>query len=116
LAAGAQAADPAQKPATAVAPAKTAPAAAAPKTYQFDQLGKIATWRPTGDHELYVKNEANEWYRVHLYEPCIKLFPGKTPTFQTETDENNVRSSAVQFEHSKCIVTDITKRDPPPQK
>jgi len=122
VATGTQAADPAPKPATApaaaakpAAPGAAKPATPAPQMYYFKDLGKIVTWRPTGDHELYVKTEANEWYRVHIYEPCVKLFPGKTPVFLTETDDRNVRSNAARFDRSKCIVTDITKGDPPPR-
>ena len=96
------------------APAKTAPA---PQQFFFKDLGGIKSWRPTGDHELYVKDGNGQWYRVHMYEPCMKLFPGKNPTFVTQRDiETGQRSNAVMIERRKCQVTSVTKGEPPAPK
>jgi hypothetical protein len=91
--------------------ASTAPAA---QPLQFNDIGNIKSWKATGDHVLYVQDDKGQWYRVHMYQPCMKLYPGKTPTFITETDpQTNIRTSAVMIDRRKCQVTIITKGEPP---
>jgi hypothetical protein len=76
---------------------------------QFADIGNVATWRPGGARLIYIKDNANQWYRVDIVEPCMDLFPGKDPTFITLTDTSGTRYSAVVIERHQCDVTKITK-------
>jgi hypothetical protein len=99
------------------APADTAPAAAPAKPLLFNDIGGIVGWQPGGDFTMFVHTDKGNWYKVSLYEPCMRLYPGQDPTFMTETDENKQRDSAVMISHHKCQVTSITpSQAPPPPK
>jgi hypothetical protein len=95
-------------PVPAATPAAPAPATPAAPALQFKDIGKITSWQPGGDFVMYVQTDKGNWYKVSLYEPCMRLFPGKDPTFATETDEQMNRASSVMIARHKCQVTSIT--------
>lgn len=99
-----------------VAAQAQAPARPAPKL-QFADVGAVAAWKPGGPRLLFIEDKKNQWYRVDLLEPCMDLFPGKEPTFVTETDLEGQRFSGVELEHHQCTVTNLVKiTEPPPEQ
>jgi hypothetical protein len=99
--------------ANAAEPAKTAPPAAKP--LQFGDLGGVMAWR-RGDKEtvVYVQGQDNAWYRVDMYETCMKYPTDKGIRFITEVDDFGDRVSKVVVDRYICTVLEITKVDAPP--
>lgn len=100
------------------APAKAAPAPSAPvKQIHFRDLGGVKGWR-AGDKDtiVYVQAADNSWYRVDLYETCMKFVNDKGLRFITEEPVTGERVSKVIADKYICTVLEMTKLDaPPPQ-
>ena len=83
---------------------------------QFNDIGRVLSWRPAGPRLIYIKDAQEQWYKIELLEPCMDLFPGKDPTFITLTDTAGQRYSAVIIERHQCSVTDLAKLAAPPPR
>jgi hypothetical protein len=103
----------AAEPARSAAPAKAAPAKAA-KPIHFRDLGGVKGWR-AGDKDtiVYVQVEDNSWYRVDLYETCMKFVDDKGLRFITEEIETGELYSKVIAGKYICTVIEMTKVDAP---
>ena len=84
-------------------------ALAAEATLQFADIGRVSVWRPGGGRLIYIKDLKDQWFKIELLEPCMDLYPGKTPTFITLTDTQGQRYSAVVIERHQCSVTGLSK-------
>ena len=87
-----------------------------PKDFQLVDIGRVKSWKPGGARILYLKDEQDQWFRVDIVEPCMDLFPGKTPTFVTLTDTAGTRYSGVVIERRQCDVSKITKMTEQPPR
>jgi hypothetical protein len=105
--------------AIAAEPAKSAPATAtktsAAKPLHFRDLGGHKGWRK-GDKDtiVYVQFQDNSWYRVDLYETCMKFVNDKGLRFVTEEEIPGDPTSKVIADKYICTVLEITKVDAPP--
>ena len=98
------------------APAKAAPAESAPvKQIHFRELGGVKGWR-AGDKDtiVYIQAADNSWYRVDLYETCMKFVNDKGLRFITEEAVSGERVSKVIANKYICTVIEMTKLDAPP--
>ncbi len=87
------------------------------KPLQFRDIGSVVSWQPGGDHDLYVKDAQNRWYKVHLLEPCLKLYPDQQPVFDTEIGQQTHEvESFVMFGRYQCTVTSIAPSAEPQAK
>jgi hypothetical protein len=104
----------AAEPARNAAPAKAAPAKTAVKPIHFRDLGGVKGWR-AGDKDtiVYVQVQDNSWYRVDLYETCMKFVDDKGLRFITEEIETGELYSKVIAGKYICTVIEMTKVDAP---
>lgn len=107
--------------AVAAEPAKPAPvrsaanSAAAIKTLHFRDLGGVRSWRAgEKDTIVYVQVQDNAWYRVDMYETCMKFVNDKGLRFITEEEVPGEKLSRVIADKYICTVLEITKVDSPP--
>jgi len=108
-------------PAAAADPAKPSSAkpmaakAAAVKPLNFRDLGGVKGWR-AGDKDtvVYVQVQDSAWYRVDLYETCMKFVNDKGLRFITEEDDTGDMVSKVVADKYICQVLEMTKVDAPP--
>lgn len=102
-------------PAAAAAPA--AVPAKAPAVLQFSDLGGVMAWR-RGDKDtvVYVQAKDNAWYRVDMYETCMKYPTDKGIRFVTEVDDAGQRVSRVVVGRYICTVLEMAKVDSPPPR
>ena len=87
------------------------------KQIHFRQLGGVKGWR-TGENDtiVYIQVEDNSWYRVDMYETCMKFVNDKGLRFITEEDVTGELVSKVIANKYICTVLEMTKLDvPPPQ-
>ena len=112
------AAEPAKPATQKTAPAKPTPANPAPvKQIHFRDLGGVKSWRAgEKDTIVYIQVADNSWYRVDMYETCMKFVNDKGLRFITEEDVTGERVSKVIANKYICTVLEMTKLDvPPPQ-
>ena len=112
------AAEPAKAATQKTAPAKPTPASPAPvKQIHFRDLGGVKGWRAgEKDTIVYIHVADNSWYRVDMYETCMKFVNDKGLRFITEEDVTGERVSKVIANKYICTVLEMTKLDvPPPQ-
>ncbi len=96
------------------APADTAPSKPAAKPIHFRDLGGVKGWRAGGkDTVVFVQVQDNSWYRVDLYETCMKFVNDKGLRFITEEVETGQRVSKVIADKYICTVIEMTKVDTP---
>ena len=90
-------------------------AAASAKEIHFRDLGGVKGWRKgEKDTVVYVQVADNSWYRVDLYETCMKFVNEKGLRFITEEIEAGERLSKVIADKYICTVIEMTKVDAPP--
>lgn len=112
------AAEPAKPATPKAAPAKPTPANPAPvKPIHFRDLGGVKGWRAgEKDTIVYIQVADNSWYRVDMYETCMKFVNDKGLRFITEEDVTGELVSKVIANKYICTVLEMTKLDePPPQ-
>jgi hypothetical protein len=108
----AAAAEPARTAAVKAVPAKTAV-----KPLHFRDLGSVKGWRAgEKDTIVYVQAQDNAWYRVDLYETCMKFVNDKGLRFITEEIETGELYSKVIADKYICTVIEMTKVDAPPPR
>lgn len=98
------------------APAKPAAAPQAPvKQIHFRDLGGVKSWR-AGDKDtiVHIQVQDNSWYRVDMYETCMKFVNEQGLRFITEEDVDGSRVSKVIANKYICTVLEMTKLDGPP--
>lgn len=107
--------------AVAAEPAKPAPAkpaatkTAAAKPLHFRDLGGVKGWRAgEKDTIVYVQGQDSAWYRVDMYETCMKFVNDKGLRFITEEEIPGQQLSKVVADKYICTVLEITKVDSPP--
>jgi hypothetical protein len=108
-------------PAAAADPAKSSPTkpaatkAATVKPLHFRDLGGVKGWRAgEKDTIVYVQVQDNAWYRVDLYETCMKFVNDKGLRFLTEEEDTGEIVSKVVADKYICHVLEMTKVDAPP--
>lgn len=114
----ASAAEPAKPATPKAAPAKAAPEKPAPvKAIHFRDLGGVRGWRAgEKDTIVYIQVEDNSWYRVDMYETCMKFVNAQGLRFITEEEVTGERVSKVIANKYICTVLEMTRLDaPPPQ-
>lgn len=95
----------------ASAAAKTGPV----KQIHFSELGGVKGWRRgEKDTIVYVQVADSSWYRVDLYETCMKFVNDKGLRFITEEEVPGQRLSKVIADKYICTVLEMTKVDAPP--
>lgn len=106
----------AAQPATP-APAKPVATKTAVKPLHFSDLGGVKSWR-AGDKDtiVYVQVQDNAWYRVDMYETCMKFVDDKGLRFITEVDDTGDRVSKVVAGRYICQVLEVNKVDAPPPR
>lgn len=112
------AAEPAKPATPKAAPAKPAAANPGPvKQIHFRDLGGVKGWRAgEKDTIVYIQVADNSWYRVDMYETCMKFVNDKGLRFITEEDVTGELVSKVIANKYICTVLEMTKLDvPPPQ-
>jgi hypothetical protein len=112
------AAEPAKPATPKAAPSKPAAASQAPvKQIHFRDLGGVKGWRAgEKDTIVYIQAADNSWYRVDMYETCMKFVNDKGLRFITEEDVTGELVSKVIANKYICTVLEMTKLDvPPPQ-
>lgn len=87
------------------------------KPLLFSDLGGVQSWR-RGDKDtvVYVQGQDKFWYRVDMYETCMKFLNDKGIRFVTEEDEFGERISRVVVDRYICRVLEINKVDAPPPR
>ena len=104
--------------AIAAEPARSAPAAtktSAAKPIHFGDLEGVKAWRKgEKDTIVYVQIADNSWYRVDLYETCMKFVNDKGLRFITEEEIPGQRVSKVIADKYICTVLEMTKLDAAP--
>ena len=91
--------------------------AAPAKEIHFRDLGGVKSWRKgEKDTVVYVQVADNSWYRVDLYETCMKFVNEKGLRFITEEIETGERLSKVIADKYICTVIEMTKVDVPPPR
>lgn len=114
----ARAAEPAKPATPKAAPSKPAAANPAPvKQIHFRDLGGVRGWRAgEKDTIVYIQVADNSWYRVDMYETCMKFVNDKGLRFITEEAATGELVSKVIANKYICTVLEMTKLDvPPPQ-
>jgi len=102
------AAQPSSAPAPSVAHTSIA------KPLHFRDLGRVKDWRKgEKDTIVYVQVEDNSWYRVDLYETCMKFVNDKGLRFITEELIPGRMVSKVIADKYICTVLEINKIDAP---
>lgn len=106
--------------ASAAAPADSSSAAVtakpkAPKPIHFRDLGGVKGWRKgEKDTVVYVQVQDNSWYRVDIYETCMRFVNEKGLRFITEELIPGQLVSKVIADKYICTVLEMTKLDAPP--
>lgn len=84
---------------------------------QFKDIGTITEWRGDGPVTVYVKDKADQWYKVDMYEACMTENTKDGVQFLTTRDfDTDKPISRVVVDHHICKVTGITKVAAPPAK
>lgn len=87
----------------------------AAKPIHFSDLGGVKSWRRgEKDTIVYFQAQDSSWYRVDLYETCMKFVNDKGLRFITEEVIPGQRLSKVIADKYICTVLEITKLDAPP--
>ena len=77
-------------------------------TFTFKDIGGVTSWKAGGDTVVFVKNRADQWYRVDMAETCMALDTKKGINFIVETDpETKARTNAVVVDRHICKVTSL---------
>src|SRR4051812_43065487 len=63
-----------------------AAAAESKPALQFKDIGDVKDWRADGPITVYVKDQANQWYKVTMIEGCMTLNTKSGVKFMTEID------------------------------
>ena len=98
--------------ASLLAPAAASSAAGPPMMleYTFSDIGGVRTWKKGSDTVVFIKNKADQWYKVQLREACMAYDTKKGISFIVETDpETQKRFNAVVVARHICRVSSLTK-------
>ena len=99
-------------------------AAAAPSPVGDEQVSipfvtqprAIRSFNAPSDDLLYLKDRRGRWYRAEIGGPCVGLSWANAIGYDTRGSLSLSRGSAILVEGQRCLITSLTRSDPPPRK
>jgi hypothetical protein len=78
--------------------------------YTFADIGGVRSWKKGSDTVVFIKNKADQWYKVELQEACMAYDTKSGISFVVETDpETQRKSNAVVVARHICRVASLTR-------
>lgn len=76
----------------------------------------IRSFKAPTDDLLYLRDRQGRWYRAEIGGPCVGLSWANVIGYDTRGSLSLSRGSSIVVEGRRCLITSLTRSDPPPRK
>lgn len=76
----------------------------------------IRSFNAPTDEIVYLQDRRGLWYRAETGGPCIGLSWANVIGYDTRGSLSLARGGSILVEGQRCLITSLTRSDPPPRK
>lgn len=80
------------------------------------QPRSIRSFNAPTDDTVYLQDRRGRWYRAEIGGPCIGLRWANAIGYDTRGGLSLSRGSSILVEGQRCLITSLTRSEPPPRK